>query len=239
MDKGGGQPFDLVSGYKAAHTVPVWTPVGVQQTVSASTIGFTRSTRIEPSSTVTALCGLAAATTQAQAPAAPFCKTFNNNGVSPFVSYDVEFGTPSAGQCRANIALGGTLKSTSGVTYTANPQLAGLRYTGAELDLILGNKIAATTSVSGSITYDTSTTGDLYICSPGRSGANLTGTVYWVAIWSRPLSLAELRSVNQNPYQFLVPPAPMQRYWVSAPGAAALPPCAPIWPQAMFRSAYR
>jgi hypothetical protein len=152
-----------------------------------------------------------------------FCKTFNNNGSAPFLSWSLGNGSGSGGGAstaiKAAIGVGSSLFTVE-MTCSVGLNLIGLTYDGANLRGWIGGANKATTAATGSVNYDTSSAGNLII--GGSSGASVNkdfrGDVYAAGFHSRVFSQSDFARLADNPWQLYK--APARRIWaaVSAGG---------------------
>ena len=205
--------IDLVQGLLGASiTTPlaqIATANGISDEFNASgSIAFTRDTFLEPASNLTWMSFQRRSGTQANENTPILCKTYQNNANSPYISYQTNsyysiIGTQDA--VSIGVAAGGTLYQT-GVTApisTLIPFMLLGTYDGSELDMYFNGAFSASTGATGSITYDTTSSGNLMIGSASSAGStkSFLGEVYSAAMWARVLSDAEIASLYFSPWQ--------------------------------------
>jgi hypothetical protein len=206
MNEGSGSPFDIMGRSSSIVGAPTWSMEKARQYASASDV-IQRDPLLEPSSAITVLACVKRTGTLVEY-ARPFGKT-NKNGVSPYLSYDLETNAAGAGQdkIKANILLSvDNMQSTPNATVDMTvPTIVGLRYSIGNYLQLITNGIVSQSSAStylNPISYDTASTGNFIIS--GASSATVdspwNGLVYWCCLWNRWLLDNELISVRDTLY---------------------------------------
>lgn len=180
---------------------------------------FTRQTIFEPTwvSCVTKLRRVGTLTTSAS----PFCKAFHNAQSAPFTAYNLSYnnGTSSQDTLNAQVAnQGGTLfkgaNINAGTGATLVPHTVGFSVgpngSNGQIKTYLNGIIKDTTAVSGmtSCGYDTTSTGNLIVSGINGSSTQAvwSGDIYYIALYNRVLTDAEMEWLNAEPYALLATP---------------------------------
>lgn len=174
-------------------------------------IWFERDTLLEPSARVTCWSFGARLTATTGRYSRTIGKTYNNNS-SPYISYGMEINGDTAGQQNIQLAMtiAGTqfsLQANNTLPAVAAPFQAAATYDGATARIFVDGVQRNSVAKTGSISYDTTTTGRLIIANSASNANNnpLTGDVFATAVWNRALTAAELRSLKANPWQLFRP----------------------------------
>lgn len=137
-------------------------------------------------------------------------KTYNNNS-NPFLSYGLDYNPSNAGQDTFNAAVttGGTVHGGTNVVLAAGATLqehtSGMTYDGAHLAAYFNGIRKQNDAVTGTISYDTSSTGRFIVAGVSSASAlgEWIGQVYYAAVWNRALSQNEMMWLHQDPYGIL------------------------------------
>lgn len=202
-----GLPGTTVGSVPAPNWVT--TPGGKSHNFNAAwSVWYERGPWVEPANAVTLVTRLR----RTGNASSPVDKT-NNNGSSPFTSYAIEWNPGAAGQdtFRADVTTGGTFHNgatVSGFGSTLNQTTVGISYISGSLKAYANGILKDnTTSVTGSITYDTTTSGRFIVSGASSAGAVApwNGSIYYAAVWNRILTAAEMEWLHYEPYAMLVP----------------------------------
>lgn len=203
-----GLPGNSVGTVPSANWIT--TPGGKSQNFNGFwSVWFERGSWVEPPNAVSAVTRIRRTGTSS----APLDKTYNNSGSAPFASYAIEWNPGGAGQdtFRADVATGGTLNTGSTVSlgsgFTLNQTTIGMSYISGSLKAYANGINKATDSFSGSISYDTSTTGRFIVSgsSSASAGTPWNGQIYYTAVWNRVLTPSEMEWIHIEPYAMLIP----------------------------------
>lgn len=155
----------------------------------------------------------------------PILKTAKNAGSTPFWSYGLEYNRAAAGQdvVVALISTSGTAGGVGtavnlGAGATLNAHTLGMTYTSGALKLFYNGILKQTDVFSGTITYDTTSTGRLILsgASAAAAGNEFSGQIFYSAIWNRALTGSEMEWLNTEPYAMLVP-TKRKKFFLPAP----------------------
>jgi len=186
-------------------------------------VWFERGIWVEPPTAMTAVIRLRRTGTAA----APLDKTANNGGSAPFAGYAIEWNPGGAGQdtFRADIATGGTLHTGSTISlgsgFTLNQTTVGMSYISGSLKAYANGINKTNDSFSGSISYDTTSTGRLIISGASTASALAPwfGQIYYVGVWNRVLTPTEMEWMHMEPYAMLVP-TKRKKFFLPSPARA-------------------
>ncbi|HXI54902.1 MAG TPA: discoidin domain-containing protein, partial [Polyangia bacterium] len=131
-------------------------------------------------------------------------KTYNNATTSPYGSYELQLNPGGADSSVVSFATGTTGPNSSGITSAtgAIPDGTWTHVVGTydpsasapQKRLYVNGASVATTTLTGALLYDSTSTGDLYIGNSGNT-QYLKGSVDDVRIYNRTLSAAEINSL--------------------------------------------
>jgi len=162
--------------------------------------------------------------------ATPVNKTFSNN-VSPFLSYTIDYNDGGVGQDTvvAYIQTGGVLHGGAqfnlGAGATLNAHTLAMSYISGSLKLYFnGQLVQTTTTITGTPSYDQTSTGRLIISGVSAVAAaqEWIGQLYYAGIWNRVLTDAEMRLAHNEPYAMLTPKA-RRKYFIPLAPASNVP----------------
>jgi hypothetical protein len=173
---------------------------------------YERGPWVEPSTKMTAL-GRVRRIGAGSGKLQPFVKTFNNATSSPFISWNpAELNSLGGGNdtISSAIATAGTLHSGSVATLaagtTAKEFTGGMTYDGANLVTWVNGRSVISTGVSGTISYDATSTGRLIFAGANGAGAgNWPGNIFWFGVWNKALNANSIAWLHAEPYALLVP----------------------------------
>jgi hypothetical protein len=147
------------------------------------------------------------------------CKTFNNNGSAPFISYAVSHNTGGSSDSFQAFYSDQTFTLRQGATvtlgagallqpYTVAMSL-GPATTGGDLKTYFNGIRKDLTNFTGTsgIGYIGNSTGRLIASGASAAGAvsPWNGEIYYSAVYNRPLSAHEMQWLHVEPYAFLIP----------------------------------
>ena len=166
----------------------------------------------------------------------PLGKTWSNGTSAPYVSYDFEWNSGGTGQdaIATNISPNGSLYGTTPATFgnTQVPFTAVGTYDNQELILYFQGNAVASLGVSGPITYDTSSAGNLIVSGSSSAAAanQWNGYLFLCAVWGRPLQPQEVAQFNRNPWQIF---HRRQRFYSIAASTGSVFTASPTMPDAI------
>lgn len=159
------------------------------------------------------------------------CKTFNDNGSAPFISYCLSHndGTSNSDQFTAHFAdQSNTIRSGGSITPGANSLLnvytAGMTLgpngSSADLKTYFNGILKDTTNFAGTSGIGYQATAQGRLIAGGASGASTVspwlGEIYFSAVYGRPLQAVEMEWLHAEPYAMLVPMI-RRRYVIANP----------------------
>lgn len=214
---GSGQPKDLVSGLFASvmNAPPVPSASGVARVAPAATgNGVYYDRQANPNWFTPGAVTFMAYENHGTANAtAPFAAA--GHGVSGYHLGDWFGGTRTR---RVVVTTsGGAVAASDVATWSTKETVRGLTWDGATLSGYEGDKVFATATGSGTITYDAFVR--VFWSSNPDGGGAVGGTGYWMAAWNRVLSAAEIKRLNDAPWCMFEPQqilAPVPSLTVSA-----------------------
>lgn len=207
-------PLNLPGNSVGSMPSPNWnnSPGGLSQNWNGAwSTWYERGSWVEPSTQVT-LVTRARRTGTLTSDARPCEKTFTNN-VNPFLSYALDYNPSGAGQdvFQAAVTTGGTVHGGTNVSLSAGATLSehtsGMTYDGAHLAAYFNGIRKQNDAVTGSISYDTSSSGRFIVSgvSSASAAGEWIGQVYYAAVWNRALTQSEMEWLHVEPYAMLMP----------------------------------
>ena len=178
---------------------------------SSRAIQFPRDARLEPASGFTAWMYIyVPAYTPASTNDDIFCKTYGNNGSAPYISWSIGNASSDGGGTSTNFklafAINGSLVTTQ-MTCPVGMHIVGVTYDGSNIVGYVDNAQATSLGAPGSVTYDTTSSGNLIL--GGSSGASVNkdfrGDIYAAGFHSRVFSLRDFQVLSANPWQLFTP----------------------------------